>query len=246
MTKIFNVIKRVFNRLFKKSSRLPIMQPEVPLPPIEVGVVVHRLNDDDVVALRSMGVQHLRLSLYGDLDGEKWIDRAITEGFSALVVSYRDISDRAADRVRWPSVIWQYGNEPDMTKIGPLQMAQFSAGGEVSPGLRTDTPPEWMVAYKTYSDPNQIFAIHIYGDQLTLATERRLDAIKTISGKRWVTEIGRINGPTDDFRQAINLMRQSEIERVYVYALWSPDTGYTLTDTQKMAVQSIIRENTLN
>ena len=240
MKKIINSVRRFFNKIFKN---VPPVLPNPPLPPIEVGVVAHRLNDADVLALRYMGVRHLRLSLYGNLDGEVWIDRAIAEGFSALVVSYRDVSDRAADRVRWPSVMWQYGNEPDMTKITPLQMAQYSTGGEVSPGLRTDTPPDWMSAYKSYADPNQIFAIHIYGDELTLATERRLDAIKTISGKRWVTEIGRINGPTDDFVRAINLMRQSGIERVYVYALWSPDTGYTLTDAQKLAIQAMVYEN---
>ena len=208
-----------------------------PVPRMEVGMNVHRLLDEDVALLRQMGVKHLRISLYVDGDGSQWIDRAMAEGFAVLVCSYRSVLIRAVDRERWPSAVWQYGNEPDV----PLHVSWvvgLAAGGEVSCGFRNETTAADLHAYAQAADPLQIIATHIYGDSLVDAVTNRLVTVTSLTRRVWVTEIGKVGGDAYDLYDALTLLQTAGIERTYVYALWSPDDGYTLTPGQRQAIAS--------
>lgn len=220
--------------LFRPRKATP---PAPSVPRMAVGVNVHRLLKEDMALLRQMGVKHLRISLYADGDGSQWIDRAVAEGFAVLVCSYRYNFYRDADRTRWPSVTWQHFNEPDVPLIVPSVVA-IAAGGEVSPGFRNDTPASDLQAYAKAADPAQIIATHIYGDSLVDAVKNRLVTVTSLNRRIWVTEIGKVGGDAYDLYDALTLLQTAGIERTYVYALWSPDDGYTLTPGQRQAIAS--------
>lgn len=204
-------------------------------PRMIVGVVCHLLRPEDRAALREMGVRHVRLSLYGDLTGADWIDAALEDGLDVLAVSYREPAMWHADRQRWPSVSWQYGNEPanlDATEPTP---------GLVSPGIRTDTPPDAIRRYAARMPAAQTLAIHSYGQPLTLAAERRLAAVQGIDRPLWVTETGQIGGTERELLDTLRLLDRAGVQRTYAYALFSPDTGYTFTAGQRAAITAWTR-----
>ena len=124
----------------------PTPPPHRPL----VGLVCHRLNDMDVQALRAMRVTFVRLSLYANGDGAQWIDRARAEGFDVLVVSYRTSENRRTDRIRWPGVKWQYGNEPDWPHVAPTTAAVAARLTDV---VLLPTPPFWLTTASTRAGP---------------------------------------------------------------------------------------------
>lgn len=209
----------------------------LPVPRMAIGVNVHRLLDEDVALLRQMGVKLLRISLYADGDGALLIHVALSEGFDVLVCSYRNKSDRQNDRLVWPSVTWQYGNEPFVPLYVPSVVDQ-AAGGEVSCGFRNDTPASDLRAYAQAADHSQIIATHIYGDVLVDAVTNRLVTVTSLNRRVWVTEIGKVGGDAYDLYDALTLLQTAGIERTYVYSLWSPDDGYTLTPAQRQAIAS--------
>ena len=208
-----------------------------PVPRMAVGVNVHRLLDEDVALLRQMGVKHLRISLYADGDGLQWIDRAVAERFNVLVCSYRDTTHRRYDQAFRPIVTWQYGNEP-LVPLNVPDVVGSAFGGEVSCGFRNETTASDLQAYANAADASQIIATHIYGDSLADAATNRLVTVTSLDRRVWVTEIGKVGGDAYDLYDALALLQTAGIERTYVYALWSPDDGYTLTPGQRQAIAS--------
>jgi hypothetical protein len=202
-------------------------------PRMVVGVVCHLLRPEDIAALREMGVRHVRLSLYGDDYGSQWIDAALVEGWDVLAVSYRDPAVWESDRQRWPAVSWQYGNEPENLDATP------PTPGRCCPGMRTDSPPDAMRRYADRMPPGQIFCFHSYGQPLTLAAERRLEAIRGIPRTIWCTETGQIGGTEQELRDTLRILDRAGVERTYCYALFS-DHGYTMTPGQRAAIRAWI------
>ncbi len=200
-------------------------------PRMIVGVVCHRLLPEDLSTLREMGVRHVRLSLYPNLDGAQWIDAAIADGLDVLVVSYREDIDWTWDRQRWPGVSWQYGNEPDDLDYTP------STPGVWSPGIRNDTPADELSRYAARMPVGQALAFHSYGQPLTLAAQRRLEAVQGTGRALWCTETGQRDGTEQELRDTLRLLERGGVERTYVYALWSPDDGFTMTAGQRSAIK---------
>lgn len=207
-----------------------------PAPRMVVGVNVHRLTLDDVALLKRMGVRHLRISLYANGDGWEWIDRAILAGFEVLVCSYRDERDRGFDRMRCFKAVFQYGNEPETKTFYAAREVALATGGEVSPGFRNETPASALAEYSALASRDQILAIHVYGDSLPDAATNRLAAVKGLNRRVWVTEIGKVGGDDFDLAVALGRLQAAGVERTYVYALWSPDDGYTLTPGQQVTI----------
>lgn len=203
---------------------------------LEVGVVAHRLEDADVAALRSMNVRALRLSLYANRDGAQWIDRAVFAGFDVLVVTYRTPIAHQTDRLRWPTVRWQIQNEPDLATVSPVAAAAMTCDGDVACGLRNDTPPVWIDAFAAKLPPAMPLALHAYGQPLTLAVERRLQAAAGIPRRLWITETGQVGGTGAELTAVFEQL-EGRAERCYVYALWSPDDRYTMNDSQRAAIR---------
>lgn len=204
-------------------------------PRMIVGCVCHRLLPEDLAALRELGVRHVRLSLYPNLDGAQWIDAAVAAGLDVLAVSYRNAIDWPADRQRWPGVSWQYGNEPadlDTTPTTP---------GIYSPGIRNDTPADAIIRYAQRMPAWQKLAFHAYGQPLTLAAERRLEAVQGTGRALWCTETGQRDGTEQELRDTLRVLERGGVERTYVYALWSPDDGFTMTAGQRAAVRAWTR-----
>jgi hypothetical protein len=198
-----------------------------------VGVVCHRLIDEDVAALRAMGVRHVRLSLYPDGDGSQWIDRALSEGFDVLVVSYRAPLDHAVDVGRWPTVAWQIGNEPDYNTLSAAQVAIASRAGQVSPGLAHGTPLAWITQYNAAKPPAQTLALHVYGDDLA-------DAVRGMpTVPCWYTELGHVNAAQLD--AGLRAIDGNRVARAYVYALWSEADGYTLSPAHRQVIRHFIQ-----
>lgn len=196
-----------------------------------VGVVCHRLLPEDLAALRSMGVRHVRLSLYPDSDGGEWVQAAVDAGLVPLVVSYRDRLHWDADAAVWPMAEWQYGNEPeDLDTIPPTP-------GDASPGIRNDTPAGQIRRYAARMPHGQRLALHVYGQPLRLAAERRLEAADGTGRRLWVTEIGQVGGTGADLLAALETLEAAVVERAYVYALWSPEDGYSMTPEQRAVVR---------
>ena len=182
-----------------------------------------------------MGVRHVRLSLYPNLDGAQWIDAAVAAGLDVLVVSYREAIDWAADRQRWPGVWWQYGNEPADLDATPTTL------GVCSPGIRNDTPADAIVRYAQRMPAGQKLAFHAYGQPLTLAAQRRLEAVQGTGRALWCTETGQRDGREQEMRDTLRLLERGGVERTYVYALWSPDDAFTMTVGQRAAVRAWTR-----
>ena len=204
-------------------------------PRMVVGVVCHRLLPEDLAALRELGVRHVRLSLYPDADGAQWIDAAVAAGLDVLIVSYREAIDWEADRQRWPSVSWQYGNEPDDLDTTP------STPGICSPGIRNDTPADDIHRYAARMRPRLVLAFHSYGQPLTLAAERRLEAVQGTGRALWCTETGQRDGTERELRVTLRVLERGGVERTYIYALWSPDDGFTMSAGQRAAVRAWTR-----
>lgn len=222
---------------------LPVQGDPTPPPhrPL-VGVVAHRLNDRDVRALRAMRVTLVRLSLYPDGDGARWIDRARAEGFDVLVVSYRTRADRRTDRTRWPGVKWQYGNEPDWSHVTPTKAAVAASLSDVSPGLGHGTPRAWMRAFTAKMAPSRApLAVHCYGEPLSAAVASTLADARASAGRRaiWFTEIGQ-KADAVDLDKALHFFVGTPVARVYVYALWSESDGYTLTAAQRVVIRRFV------
>jgi hypothetical protein len=219
------------SRLFRPTPKAST--PKAPVRRMIVGVNVHVVSPADVAALTDMGVKHLRMSLYPDNDGRQRIEAATRAGFEVLVCSYRKRDDHPADRMAFQTAIWQYGNEPFDMK----EAAEEGRGGDVSPGFANDTTAAEMAEYCARLDePFQILAFHIYGDLLRDAAWNRLSDVLGLNRRLWVTEIGQINGGADDLTEAFTILDAAGVERCYVYALWSPDDGYTLTPQQRTAI----------
>lgn len=192
-----------------------------------IGLVCHRLDDADVAALATMGIRHVRLSLYAHFEGADVIDRAIRCGYDILVVTYRSAIDRPMDAARWPSVRWQVGNEPHWNIVLPASAVNE---GAVSCGLASGTPEWWIGAFALAMPPNQILALHAYGFPLADAVKTTLARIP--AGRAcWLTEIG-CHGDAE-LLDAIQAIDGAKVERVYIYALWSESDGYTLTSEQQ-------------
>ena len=216
----------------------PTPPPHRPL----VGLVCHRLNDMDVRALRAMRVTFVRLSLYANGDGAQWIDRARAEGFDVLVVSYRTSENRRTDRIRWPGVKWQYGNEPDWPHVAPTTAAVAARLTDVSPGLGHGTPRAWMQAFTAKMVPSRApLAVHCYGEPLSGAIAGTLADARASAGTRaiWFTEIGQ-KADAVDLDKALHLLVGTPVARVYVYALWSESDGYTLTPAQRAVIRAFV------
>lgn len=213
-----------------------------PQPPRQrpvVGVVCHRLNADDIAALRAMGVQCVRLSLYQNGDGAEWIDAALAAGFTVLAVTYRLPAERVMDAQRWPAVLWQVRNEPDWTVLAARAVALDASDGAVSPGLAHGTPAAWIAAYCDNTRSGQVLALHAYGTPLSVAIAETVAKCPKFR-RLWLTEIGVQNDPPA-LAAALRAIDASVVERVYVYALWSESDHYTLTAAQRAAVATFIR-----
>ncbi len=91
--------------------------------------------------------------------------------------------------------------------------------------------------YSALASRDQILAIHGYGDSLPDAATNRLAAVKGLNRRVWVTEIGKVGGDDFDLAVALGRLQAAGVERTYVYALWSPDDGYTLTPGQHEAIR---------
>jgi hypothetical protein len=209
------------------------------LPPrrVMIGVVCHRMLDADVQALRGMGVRAVRLSLYPNGDGAAWIDRAIQEGFDVTIVTYRDAAARAGDKARWPSAHWQVGNEPAWPQVSPQSVAQGAAWGDVSPGLAHGTPLAWVQQYSQAAPPFQVLALHAYGEPLLLAVQETA-ALAPSTRRLWLTEIG--SKDPNQLAGALRVLDGNRVERAYVYALYSPADGYTLTPAHQDVIRRYI------
>jgi len=223
----------MWKNLLTALSRLFRPTPKASVRRMIVGVNVHVMAPADIATLKEMGVQHVRVSLYPDGDGRQKIEAATRAGFEVLVCSYRKRDDRHADRVDFPAAMWQYGNEP----TNMMDAALDGYAGELSPGLANDTTWTEMDVYcARVSNPAQIIAFHIYGDSLPDAARNRLVAVQRLKRRLCVTEIGKINGGADELTEALTILEAAGVERCYVYALWSPDDGYTLTPQQRTAI----------
>lgn len=201
-------------------------------PRMTVGVVCHRLLPEDLAALRELGVRHVRLSLYPDSDGGEWVQAAVDAGLVPLVVSYRDRLYWDADAAVWPMAEWQYGNEPADLNTTP------STPGICSPGVRNDTPAADIRRYAQRMPAGQALAFHAYGQPLTLAAERRLEAVQGTGRALWCTETGQRDGTERELRDTLRVLERGGVERTYIYALWSPDDGFTMSAGQRAAVRA--------
>lgn len=210
-----------------------------PRPRPVVGVVCHRLNTGDVAALRAMGVQCVRLSLYQNGDGAQWIDAALAAAFTVLAVTYRLPAERIMDARRWPTVLWQVGNEPDWRVSDAAAVARGATDGAVSPGLAHGTPAAWIAAYSAAARTGQVLALHAYGIPLAAAIAETV-AKRPQFRRLWLTEIG-VQNDAAALTAALRAIDASVVERVYVYALWSEGDSYTLTAAQQAAVATFIR-----
>jgi hypothetical protein len=203
-----------------------------------VGVCVHRVNDDDVAALRSMGVKHVRMSIYGNNAGETWIDAALAAGLDVLCVAYRTPEQRIADKLRWPTVTWQYENEPQWRTVTPQEAAASTWGGDVTCGIGHGTPTAWINLFRSLVTPMRL-AFHIYGVPLSAAVPETLAQFPRDAGA-WITEIGDKDS-ANEVAKTLRLIDGAKYPRVYVYALWSPDDGYTLTPAHRQVIRDFIQ-----
>ena len=100
------------------------------------------------------------------------------------------------------------------------------------------TPATWIAAYAHASSVTQVLALHVYGTPLSYAITDTYN--KRVVGRRlWFTEIG-CAGDAPQLLQALYAVNWGGVERVYVYALWSPDDGYTLTTDQQSVIRSFL------
>lgn len=223
--------------LFRKR---PMTAPPIPTPSMQrplVGVCTHRVNADDIAALRAMGVTHIRQALYADNDGAQHIQAALDAGLDVIVVSYRRPEDRAADRARFPDVTWQYFNEPDWSLLSPVQAGAMTHGGDVTSGLAHGTPQAWVDTFILATEPQRI-AFHIYGVPLSAAVTPTLAQFANTIGP-FITEIGDLSA--SEVEKALRAIDGAKYPRVYVYALFSPDDGFTLTDAHKAVITKFIQ-----
>ena len=218
----------------------PVLSPPVVAVRPRIGIVCHRLNDDDVAVLAAMRVRTVRLSLYENVAGAEWLDRAVTEGFDILCATYRSAADRPADAARWPTVRWQVGNEPDWATIPP---ASIVSDGAVSCGLASGTPAAWIEAFANAEPTGQILALHAYGTPLKDAVTT---TISRIPNRRpcWLTEIGCHD--VQELSDALNAIDGAVVDRVYVYALWSESDHYTLTSAQQSVIRQYVSSSSLS
>lgn len=220
--------------------------PTPPAPRPAIGIVCHRLIDEDVAALEAMRVRFVRLSLYppnGSADGgAAFIDRAVAEGLDVLAVNYRDDDQRNKDLLRWPSVQWQVGNEPDWMILTAEQAAHEAFAGDVTPGLGHGTPREWMRAYcDAYLPRFAPLAVHIYGEPSSGAVGPSLADAMAARGARdlWVTELGHTGAA--DLRTSLAAFTGTMVRRVYIYALWTEASDpYTITPAERDVITRYI------
>lgn len=201
-----------------------------------VGVCTHRVNAEDVATLRAMGIGHIRQAIYADFDGAQHVQAALDAGLRVLVVSYRRPEDRAPDRVRFPTVEWQYFNEPYCKGMSPIQAAVVTKGGDVTCGIDHGTPQGWLDTFLLATEPQRV-AFHIYGQPLSAAVAPTLAQFSAAIGP-WITEIGDLSA--DEVDKALRLIDGAKYPRVYVYALWSPDDGFTLTGAHRDVIRRFI------
>jgi hypothetical protein len=232
MKPIIRWIRAVWHRLFFRNEVSP--QPVQPTRTrMTVGIVCHLLRPEDLVALREMGVRHVRLSLYPTGIGSEWFDVAAENNLDVIGVSYRDPSLWEADKQRWPNVHWQYGNEIEHLAVEP------TTPGALCPGIRTDTNRDAIEKYVERMPTGQILAFHSYGQPLTLAATRRLQAVSGFDRTLWCTETGQMGGTQQELHDTLKILEDAGVERTYVYALYS-DIGYTITPAQRVAIKSWI------
>lgn len=229
----------------------PKPKPTLPPPPVItpvikpiVGVVCHRIIPADIVELRYMGVKHVRVTLYADNDGEDSINTIVNEkDFAVLVVSKRNGIDRIEDRKRWPTVTWQYGNEPDWEVYQDPNTIMWQYNNtDVSCGLRHGTPVDWMYEFASELIPALApLATHCYGEPLSAAVLPTIVDGNIARRWRdlWFTEMGVIQDAVE-LNKALNLLNNTAVKRAYIYALYSPDDGYSLTQAQKDVIKAYI------
>lgn len=206
-----------------------------------VGVVCHRFDDTDIKMLQEMEVKHVRLSIYESGLGYDDVATAVNEGFDVVAVTYRNDKYFASDKQTLPEVKWQRGNEPDSVALAAEWVVKDTALGDVSCGLAHGTSRRWMASFAQGLPPTMPLALHCYGLPLVDAILPTLtDGIVTKDGRPlWFTEIGDKAMKTT-LAESLRIFDNTPIERVYVYALWSPNDGYTLTNAQRWIIKDYI------
>ena len=197
-----------------------------------IGLVCHRVNYDDIISIKKLGVKHLRLSLYPNNDGEVSINTALANGYDLLVVTYRSLSDIIQDKIRWPEVKWQIGNENNLLE---------PTDGYISTGVASGTSQDWINKFSDLMPPNQILALHAYGVPLVTAVSETISR-KPKSKRLWLTEIG-VKNDARQLQIALENIDSKLVERVYIYALWSDSDGYTLSDEQRIVISKFISKH---
>jgi len=222
---------------FKKTTQVP---PKIIKP--EIGIVCQGiLNQADINSLKYMGVNKVRLGLYGDLTGADSIEFAFSNGLDILVTSYRDVLDRANDRLKWPFVRWQYLNEPNPSLKSPLDASLDSMSSDVSPGMGHGTSTTWMIDFFNLLIPQTApAAYHCYGDILSGAIVSTYNQALASHNIRdiWFTEIGTLVD-ANDLEAALNKFNNTIVKRVYIYALNAVD-GYGLTQAMMDVIKKYI------
>lgn len=183
----------------------------------------------------AMGVRHIRTSLYADGDGSQWIDAALSAGLEVLCVTYRSAEDRVLDAGCWPTVLWQIGNEPDPLTVSPVQAAALTKGGAIACGIGHGTPQAWIDTF-LIAIGNQRPAFHIYGQPLSGTMQ---ETMAQFPPSAWITEIG--DKDANELAKSLRMIDGKKFPRVYVYDLYSPDDGMTLTPAHQQVLTQFIQ-----
>ena len=209
-----------------------------------VGIVCHLFTQTDATALMAMGAKRVRLSWYSDADnGNLDVQLRIAQvaGLAAIVVAQGTMTPSFAQVVGRRATV-QVGNEPvDLIGYGPvLRNAILQYGQQLTlypAGLGNDvTVAQLRDALAAGLGGCGTLCLHAYGTPLVNAVRDRLQmaAAAGWSGPIVLTEIGTQN-PTDLLPA---LQAVPATVPVYVYALYSPDDGYSLTAAERHTITS--------
>lgn len=210
-----------------------------PLPAI--GAVVHATTPAQAAALDTMHIPLARIGYYGDTAALGVELRALAaQHIAPLVVAY-------APPIPALAVTWQLGNEPtDLVGAARAFHAAYAARGQfilvppgVAHGVNVDT---LRAAIAAGLGDAGVLCMHAYGTPLAAAVTETIATARAAgwTGRIWLTEIGAIMGSTQSQQLADAIQAARGIERVYVYALWSPDDSYTLTPDARTLITQLL------
>lgn len=216
--------------------------------PVLYGINTHLSTPADLTAIRALNMSYLRTTDYGDTASAERITTLRATGAEVLVVIKTDIPP-----ITDTQIVWQYKNEPDMDGIAPdqygadfrafyaTQKALYPTQRIITAGFSNTASVAYITqALKAGAGDADAIGFHAYGTPMSLAITNAVLKLQSAlqaancSKPLWLTEYGSnladLNAQADDIKSGLIMISTQPIVRSYLYAVYSPDDGYGITD----------------